>query len=293
MPICQAPIQQGKRKGEVCGKNTEDAYCGKHRRQVILDKAKIENIRYCDVARGCYTVLEAHQVKCTICLHKIRINDRKRHNKKRQDPNNDAGMKTDIQHEYTSVNEMIVPIQEDIQIVLEKKKNIIPKQWKARQIHEVIQENNEELYKDYCEEHNDIVENPAWPPLWSTFVSSIKGKAFEQTEEPIKTFIDTLRTIRHNQLCYDKNSSIVDKEDRQQWPTGTVVRAFLSGKLDRFKAFTETNTDEKADDPKWIKRWLSFVQKLEENRDDEEQMKKLCSKFMTAQRVKRYREGKK
>lgn len=71
MPICQAPIQQGKRKGEVCGKNTEDAYCGKHRRQVILDKAKIENIRYCDVARGCYTVLEAHQVKCTICLHKI------------------------------------------------------------------------------------------------------------------------------------------------------------------------------------------------------------------------------
>lgn len=202
-------------------------------------------------------------------------------------------MKADIQHEYTSVNEMIVPIQEDIQIVLEKKKNIIPKQWKARQIHEVIQENNEELYKVYCEEHNDIVENPAWPPLWSTFVSSIKGKAFEQTEEPIKTFIDTLRTIRHNQLCYDKNSSIVDKEDRQQWPTGTVVRAFLSGKLDRFKAFTETNTDEKADDPKWNKRWLSFVQKLEENRDDEEQMKKLCSKFMTAQRVKRYREGKK
>lgn len=582
MPVCQAPIQQGERKGEVCGRETDDTYCGKHRRQAIIDKAKIENIRYCDIARGCYTVLEDHQVKCTICLHKTRISDRKRDDKKRQDPNlcldcgatfnkdiqrakgkhdkqlrrcipcyeklqkyesvrvrernykaeaftnkyviwnhyvrgakkrsihftlsktrfnelivqscfycdyskegevngidrldNNKGyveenvvaccqvcnlakstqhpqefidklyaiylftvsgqsitsdivekwkttylsksvpsfknysksansrniefkltendftsiikqpcylcgltamdvnkngidrfnntkgylldnckpccghcnlLKKDLDYtdiiriaesiskkysaltvnlskkeiairsskvearikaenclvqetvayEYKPVNEIIMPctiISEDIQTLLEKKeKVIIPKQWKAKQIHEVIQDSKEELYKAYCEENNDIAENAAWPLLWSTFVSSIKGKAFEQTEEPIKAFIDTLRNIRHNQLCYDKNISIVDKEDRQQWPTGTVVRAFLSGKLEKFKTFMETTHGEEPENPKWVKRWATFTQSLEQHRLDEEQLKILCSKFMTAQRIKRYREGKK
>jgi hypothetical protein len=186
-------------------------------------------------------------------------------------------------------------VKQELSPILEVpvKEIIIPKQWKAKQIHEVIQDNTEELYKIYCEEHNDIATNSSWPLLWSTFVSSIKGKAFEQTEEPIKAFIDTLRNIRHNQLCYDKNISIVDKEDRQQWPTGTVVRAFLSGKLEKFKTFMETTHGEEPENPKWTKRWTAFTQSLEQHRLDEEQMKKLCSKFMTAQRVKRYREGKK
>jgi len=186
-------------------------------------------------------------------------------------------------------------VKQELSPILEVpvKEIIIPKQWKAKQIHEVIQDNTEELYKIYCEEHNDIATNPAWPLLWSTFVSSIKGKAFEQTEEPIKAFIDTLRNIRHNQLCYDKNISIVDKEDRQQWPTGTVVRAFLSGKLEKFKTFMETTHGEEPENPKWVKRWSAFTQSLEQHRLDEAQLKTLCSKFMTAQRVKRYREGKK
>ena len=587
MILCQAPIQQGARKGEVCGRETDDTYCGKHRRQAIIDKATIENIRYCDIARGCYTVLEDHQVKCTICLHKARISDRKRDDKKRQDPNlcldcgatfskdiqrakgkhdrqlrrcmlcyekiqkneiarvrvlrnykvesftnkhviwnhyvrgaksrgihfalsktrfnelivqtcfycgyskegevngidrvdNNKGymeenvvtccqlcnfakgiqhpqefidklhaihsftvygqsittytvdtwqttylsksvpsfktyskganarniefkltenefstivglpcylcglttsdtnkngidrcnntkgylldnckpccghcnlLKKDLDYtdilriadsvsqrysilttgfsvkqipirspirsskvdvriradvpivqetvafEYKPVNEIILPktnISEDIRILLEKKKKILDvKQWKAKQIHEVIQDNQEVLYKVYCEEHNDIVDNPAWPQLWHTFVSSIKGTSFERGEEPIKIFIETLRTIRHNQLCYDSNIDIVDKEDRQQWPTGTVVRAFLNGKLDRFKVFTETSTYEDPENPKWIKRWSDFVMSLELHRPNEDKLRTLCSKFMTAQRIKRCRAGKK
>ena len=199
----------------------------------------------------------------------------------------------------TPTNTIIYPLEsvaQKVQLIQEQKGYtpvIIPKQWKAKQIHEVIQDSKEDLYKAYCEENNDIAENAAWPLLWSTFVSSIKGKAFEQTEEPIKAFIDTLRQLRHNQLCYDKNSSIVDKEDRQQWPTGTVVRAFLSGKLDRFKTFMETTHGEEPENPKWVKRWATFTQSLEQHRLDEEQLKILCSKFMTAQRIKRYREGKK
>ena len=84
---CQAPIQQGAKKGELCGRETTEQYCSKHKRQAIIDKAKQDNIKYCDIARGCYTVLADHEAKCTRCLHKARINDRKANDKKRQDPN--------------------------------------------------------------------------------------------------------------------------------------------------------------------------------------------------------------
>jgi hypothetical protein len=87
MTTCQALIQQGERKGQLCGKDTDGKYCAKHKRYVIIDKAVAENIRYCDIARGCFTVLEDYQSKCTPCLHKARIDERKRNDKKRQDLN--------------------------------------------------------------------------------------------------------------------------------------------------------------------------------------------------------------
>ena len=87
MPTCQALIQQGVHKGHSCTNETDETYCAKHKRQAILDKAIKENLRYCDIARGCYTVLEDHQSKCMRCLHQARIRDRKREDQKRQDPN--------------------------------------------------------------------------------------------------------------------------------------------------------------------------------------------------------------
>jgi hypothetical protein len=81
----------------------------------------------------------------------------------------------------------------------------------------------------------------------------------------------------------------MDKEDHQQWPATTVVRAFLDGKLDRFKTFTEASTGEDPNDPKWGKRWTAFVSSLEDARDQPDVLKTLCSKFMTAQRTKKYR----
>ena len=84
---CQAPIQQGARKGTLCGAAVAGAspYCKKHVRQAVIEKATTEGIRYCDIARGCFTVLESHQSKCQHCLQKARIRDRRRHDKKRQD----------------------------------------------------------------------------------------------------------------------------------------------------------------------------------------------------------------
>jgi len=563
---CQAPIQQGARKGELCGKNTTEQYCSKHKRQAIIDKANKENIKYCDITRGCYTILADHEATCTHCLHKSRINDRKREDKKRQDPNlcldcgrtltdeirakgkhdkplrrcipcyeklvkqeskrperernfkaeafankhviwnhyvkgakkrgisfslskslfqelimkscfycdyykesevngidrlnnqegyieenvvpccetcnvlkgsqhpqefidkmqvihlyqtkqqpispellekwitylsktipsykayskstnsrnisfelseiefseivkqpcylcgsltnngvdrfdNSKGyllenckaccghcnlMKKDrtyesicnnatqivqkyaeltdyiskkqitsrlskfeprikiedpetqptISQEYKPLNEIILPkepISNDIQQLLEKKE-IIPKQWKIKQINEFIQENKEGIYKIYCQQQNDMTKHPNWDQEWITFIASVKGN--KEAEPVIKAFVENLRRIRHNQLCA---KDIVEKENREQWPAVTVVRAFLENKLDKFKAYIESHAGEKVEDPKWIKRWSHFVESLEQHRKDEEKLKEFCSKFMTAERIKKYR----
>lgn len=579
MPTCQAPIQQGAKKGTPCGNDTEETYCAKHKRQSIIDNAKAENIRYCDIARGCYTVLEDHQAKCTHCLHKARISDRKRDDKKRQNPNlcldcgctfskdiqrakgkhdkqlrrcvpcyeklqkyenqrterernykaeaftnkhiiwnhyvkgakkrninfalsktqfneliiqscfycsyykesevngidridNNIGyvednvvtccqtcnlakgsqhpqefidkavaiymhttldqpikedtvekwkstyyskstpnyktyqksansrnlafnlsekefsdiikqscylcglttsdtnkngidrfnnakgylldncrpccghcnlLKKDVNHteicriaegistkyeqlmdliskkeisirssktearirietpliqeivplSYKPLNEIIVPKEipsMKIQQLLEEKEKIIEiKQWKTKQIHEAIQQNNENIYKTFCEQNNKL--EKTWESDWVTFVLLVKGKTVKDAEPIIKSFVENLRRIRHNQLCASK-LHVVEREDREQWPATTVVKAFLEGKLGRFKAFTEAYTEENAEDPKWIKRWTTFLKSLEENKEKEETLKTLCSKFMTAQRTKKYRHSK-
>jgi hypothetical protein len=567
---CQAPIQQGVRKGEYCGRETTEQYCSKHKRQVIMDKAITENIRYCDIARGCYTVLADHEAKCTHCLHKSRMNDRKANDKKRQDPNlcldcgrtltdiirakgkhdkplrrcvpcyekllkqeserpernrnfkaeaftnkhviwnhyvkgakkrgipfalsktnfqeliikpcfycnyhkegevhgidrvdnqkgyiednvvpcceicnvlkgsqhpqefidkmqaiyqynitnqpispelvekwityrskitptyktyaksassrniefrlseiefaeivqqscylcglvdkngidrfdNSKGyllencrpccghcnlMKKDqtydsilrnadhihvtyaertewistklihvraskiepririenpetqeiVSMEYKPLNEIILPqpIPIEIQQLLEKKAEVIlPKQWKNKQIYEFIQENRENEYKTYCEQNNTVQQT--WNESWITFVLSVKGKSFQESESIIKAFVGGLRRIRHNALCA---KDIVEKANREQWPAITVVRAFLEGKLDKFKEHTEAHVGEDPEDPKWIKRWSTFVSSLEQQRSNESVLKDLCSKFMTAQRTKKYRTSK-
>jgi len=569
---CQALIQQGAKKGQPCGKLTEETYCSKHKRQAITDKAEKENIRYCDISRGCYTVLEDHQVKCTHCLHKTRITDRKREDKKRQNSNlcldcgsaftnpqvirakgkhdkdlrrcvpcyekllkyesarpardrnykaeaftnkhviwnhyvkgaqkrgihfaltktkfnelivqscfyceyikegavngidrlnNNAGyqednvvpccetcnrlkgsqhpqefvdklqaihvfqtsatpisdvllekwkttylskttavyktycksantrnitfalsesdfaeiialpcylcgvnsvygidrfnnavgyvkencrpccdhcnlLKKDQRYEdlcriadrvasrhvvlttfldtknipiraskieprakvnsplmveailfhYKPLNEVIVPneIPEDIKGILEQKEEVvIPKQWKTKQIYEAIQANQEHLYKQFCEENNESKE---WLTSWQPFIEQTKGKSKKEVETVIKTFVYNLRRIRHNQLCHKKAVDVVERDDREQWPATTVVKAFLEEKIEKFKLFTELYAGENPEDAKWIKRWTIFMTSLEQHKNNEGKLKELCSKFMTAQRIKKYR----
>ena len=202
---------------------------------------------------------------------------------------------------YKEKSDPIILKKEEPQIVKqirtpEKQKDIAkeepkekPKQWKAKEIYKYIKENNENIYKEYCEKSNDMSLNPTWDKDWIAFVLSVKGKAFEESQSTIKEFVENLRRIRHNQLCYNKNTTLLDREDREQWPNTTVVRAFLDGKLDTFKKYTEEQTGDNPDDPKWQKRWNAFVESLKENKDNESCLKEICSKFMTAQRAKRYR----
>jgi hypothetical protein len=204
-----------------------------------------------------------------------------------------------VVREYKSANEVIDINSKESDNIKNKLNNIIiesknanklqVKQWKAKQIYETIIANNENIYKEYCEQNNDISTIPDWNTKWVTFVLSIKANTLEGSHKIIKEFIEGLRRIRHNELCYNKNSTLVDRKDRKQWPATIVVRAFLDGKLDTFKKYTEEQTGDNPDDSKWQNRWDTFVGTLEENKDNESMLKELCSKFMTAQRAKRYR----
>jgi hypothetical protein len=199
-----------------------------------------------------------------------------------------------ITRTYKPVNEIIIPSSTvpSIDVLLEphkKRDTAPPKQWKVKQIYEAISTNQENQYKDHCEQNNDLSKHADWPMTWATFVLGVKGKTLAESDTTIRQFVESLRTLRHNQLCYKKNASVVDREDREQWPANTVVRAFLDGKLDAFKKHTETQTGDNPEDTVWQIRWNGFVTSLEENRGSEKVMKALCSKFLTAQRTKRYR----
>jgi hypothetical protein len=191
--------------------------------------------------------------------------------------------------EYKPINEVILPQEQTPNAILQLLEETvpIPKQWKTKQIYEFIQENKENEYKMYCEQNNTV--QPTWNEIWITFVLSVKGKSYQESESIIKTFVENLRRIRHHALCA---KDTVEREDREQWPAITVVKAFLEGKLDKFKAYTETRAGEKSEDPIWIKRWSTFVESLEQNRDDAHALKSTCSKFMAAQRIKKYRASK-
>ena len=191
---------------------------------------------------------------------------------------------------YSPINEVIQPKEDtpvEIQELLKMPERPI-KQWKSKQIFETIQEGKENTYKVFCEANNKM--GSTWTEDWASFVLSVKGKTFEQTEGIIRAFVEELRRLRHNELCAKKD--LIERSDRQQWPSYMVVRAFLEGKLDTFKTFTETYTDELPEDPKWMNRWNEFIKSLENARNNEITLKELCSKFMTAQRTKKYRKSK-
>jgi hypothetical protein len=202
------------------------------------------------------------------------------------------------------INTIITPptieiptLEEKIKIIqnltgYEKKeiKDIV--QWKVKQIYEAISTDSENKYKLFCEQNNDISKIPTWETDWVSFVLSVKGNSQKDSEQIIRKFVENLRRIRHNELCNSKKD-ILDREDRQQWPATSVAKAFLDGKIDNFKKFTELQTGDDPDDSVWQKRWNSFIKSLDENKDNEKQLKTLCTKFLTAQRTKRYRKKEK
>jgi len=158
-----------------------------------------------------------------------------------------------------------------------------PTQWKVSNIIKHFQNNTENLYKAYLDEKHG--QSADWETKWETFRNSVKAE--EHPDALVKEFILSLRTLRHNALCY-ANSKVLDRDDRKIWKNDTILRAFKEKKLDKFKEFTETNAGDKPEDPIWTKRWEGFVESVN-NEPDDSNKKKLISKFLTAQRTKKFR----
>ena len=85
LTLCQALIQQGEERGRICGKEVkENGYCGKHARQIYYDEQKEKGIRYCDIDRGCFTIVNNGKHRCEECLEKDRIYERQVFNERKQ-----------------------------------------------------------------------------------------------------------------------------------------------------------------------------------------------------------------
>ncbi len=167
----------------------------------------------------------------------------------------------------------------------------IPKQWKTRDIYDFIKNDQEHYYKQYCESSNDLSKLPTWSAMWSSFLSSVKGHTWETAEDIIRNFVEELRRIRHNTLCSSKKN-VLDREDRQVWPAETVEKLFVEGRIHEFKGITEEYAGDDPADPKWQTRWEEFVGSLESQSNAKTRVG-LITKFMTAQRTKKYRRSKK
>ena len=69
--FCKALIEQNERKGQQCTKQaTKDGYCGKHARQIVLEKVKGEKLLCEDGKRGCFKERKPGCKKCKDCLEK-------------------------------------------------------------------------------------------------------------------------------------------------------------------------------------------------------------------------------
>lgn len=162
------------------------------------------------------------------------------------------------------------------------------KQWKVSNIWTAFQNGTENSYKEYLESLEDMKGLPDWEQRWQAFVKSLEDP---NPQEKIKEFVLNLRTIRHNALSHKKNDCLLDRDDREVWRTETIIRAFKLNKLEQFKEFTETAAGDKADDPVWIKRWKGFVSDVSGEPDDTKK-KNIVSKFLKAQRTKKFRRSK-
>jgi hypothetical protein len=162
---------------------------------------------------------------------------------------------------------------------------IIPKQWKVSNIYNFIKNGNEEHYISWCKENNDITDDNI-----NNFILCIKNNINNETQctEYIEKFIIDLRKNRTLVLLQINTNDVVERDDRQQWPSSSVLKAYKDGRLSVFKKFTEEYAGDSGE--KWEKRWAEFENSLANKSDDEAIT--LISKFMAAQRKKKYHRNK-
>ena len=83
-PSCKSCREKLSRKTAPCNhegctfKTVGSKYCKKHDRDIYYDEEKEKGIKYCDISRGCFTIVEIGMSKCTECLSKANKTEKKR-----------------------------------------------------------------------------------------------------------------------------------------------------------------------------------------------------------------------
>jgi hypothetical protein len=176
-------------------------------------------------------------------------------------------------------------------IPVKKPEKAAPKQWKVADIYKYISAGKYSVYYEYLKENNATETISGFETKWLTLLQEVSGKTQEEAESVIKDFVLWLRNIRHNEVCATANAKkTLEKEDRQHYRADgilTLLNANDANELAKFKAHTEDYTGDKAEDVKWMKRWNGFLADVKAA-DTDPAKKRIISKFLAAQRKKKY-----
>jgi hypothetical protein len=176
--------------------------------------------------------------------------------------------------EYTNIN-----VIEHIALVENK-----PKQWKSIDIYNCIKNKKGTEYKKHCEENNEM--NDIWENKWKTFADIVFGAlSFDSIKDYIQSFVVELRSNRHKKLIEKSKANIIEREDRLVWPKETVLKAFVEGKINKFKEFNIVNGET---GEVWERRWSKLITDLERTLGESERLE-IIRKFQVNVRIARYR----
>lgn len=195
--------------------------------------------------------------------------------------------------EYTvtipKIERPVKPKKEPLVIIKKEKVKPIPKQWKVKEIYSYILANTSVHYKEWCEKTNEL-SGEAWEISFAKLLMDVKSTStFELAEPIIRSFIESLRHQRHNKLVaeYNNNRNPVDREDRQQWPSTSILKAYKENKINAFKEWLDSQDDD-AEEPAAIARWETLCEQLGSDLSDKEKTA-VISKFLTARRARNHR----
>lgn len=158
-------------------------------------------------------------------------------------------------------------------------------QWKKKQIYEALNSGEAHLYKAFCEKNNELSSD--WASTWNTFMENMCDKPYEEAVPIIDAFIVGLRSGRHNVIVreYNEKRNAPDRENRQQWPSSTILKVYSEGKLDLFKEWLQ-----KEDGFHGEVRWSEFKGSLESVANDDAR-KEIIQRFLRNRRARKWRNG--
>jgi len=134
----------------------ENGYCGKHQRTYILEKAKNEGKRICDIFRGCFTELSANEKKCKPCREKAQLLEKKIYTaqkaifEEKLESNNTIFNCSICKVEYTKYTTQHKKVSRVCPKCHEKQQEIEKKRVRDRNYQEEAKRNSSSYWKSFC-----------------------------------------------------------------------------------------------------------------------------------------------